>query len=424
MSTDAAAAPRVIGPLEAALTAAWGEGRSGGGGGKRRLLHEARQWDTALASGGGDLDSGCVVRIAIVPGSGGWQWEVDARVPDSYRLGGHERASPYAGLILRHTVTFSPDYPMRPPEIQLAPQQLLFHPLVSSFGVVYAHAVPRIRPLSWLPKCWTPALTLQRMLRTYMATAFVWADTWEPSMSILSAHFTAAAAEAIAPAIVEHWINVGPVPTWLQGDALRVWTADHKVPSPVWGPGDTVSDAELVGRDLWLPPGAADYRPRTDAMRCITVTAPNHSAGVEIWVLPTDTVRWLKAVLQEVTSLPQQRQWFASEGYVLQDDHTMAQCGLGGWDAAPGVVAIPPPGSPARAALASGVAMQLRSDCNGCDSCQTPGNNLVAMALIRCDKIGLFESLAHRSWAMTAAWLRRGPVVVGVALGCVGGDDT
>jgi ubiquitin-protein ligase len=106
-----------------------------------------------------------------------FKWMCTYSCPRQYVLGGVQRVSPYAGLVIRFRIRFPPDYPFKPLKLLTQHSIDFFHPLISCSARTGLCAA-FIFGVNFLNGWWTPAKNVRNVLEEGLLPMWTDGDCW------------------------------------------------------------------------------------------------------------------------------------------------------------------------------------------------------------------------------------------------------
>ena len=140
---------------------------------EKRIARELGEIEEARAAG---QPYACGLAITCENGDL-FKWMCTYSCPRHYVLGGVQRVSPYAGLVIRFRIRFPPDYPFKPLKLLTQHSIDFFHPLISCSARTGLCAA-FISGVNFLNNMWSPAKNVRNVLEEGLLPMWTDGDCW------------------------------------------------------------------------------------------------------------------------------------------------------------------------------------------------------------------------------------------------------
>lgn len=140
---------------------------------EKRIARELGEIEAARAAG---QPYACGLAITCENGDL-FKWMCTYSCPRHYVLGGVQRLSPYAGLVIRFRIRFPPDYPFKPLKLLTQHSIDFFHPLISCSARTGLCAA-FILGVNFLYSWWSPAKSVRSVLEEGLLPMWTDGDCW------------------------------------------------------------------------------------------------------------------------------------------------------------------------------------------------------------------------------------------------------
>ena len=140
---------------------------------EKRIARELGEIEAARAAG---QPYACGLAITCENGDL-FKWMCTYSCPRHYVLGGVQRVSPYAGLVIRFRIRFPPDYPFKPFKLLTQHSIDFFHPLISCSARTGLCAA-FIFGVDFLNNHWSPGKNVRNVLEEGLLPMWTDGDCW------------------------------------------------------------------------------------------------------------------------------------------------------------------------------------------------------------------------------------------------------
>lgn len=332
----------------------------------KRIARELREIEEARAAG-----DPCTCGLAIAYNQGDiFDWLCTYSCPQYYMYQGRQRASPYAGFIIRFRIQFPTDYPFKPFKLLTQRTFDFFHPLIAGAPDTGLCAAFIQRVHFFDEDAWQPSFGVHKLLEEGLLPMWTDGDRWvaeQAKLQILpnlycphSAHFlddkfeTTAAFPHDLPRYQDDLVPF--LDQRAQAEAARLSRAAR--------------DSEVLEEEAAAPPQ------REASFEIIAKTRQN-THGVRIQVSPSFRVHRLQQVVSDATGIPVDGFKLIFAGKLLDSNRRMQF--LSDFN------------------IQEGSCMDVIPRLRGCRAYTTNGFNPAAAHLLLTD-VQRFERFARQSW--------------------------
>jgi ubiquitin-protein ligase len=347
---------------------------------EKRIARELREIEEARATG---QPYACGLAITCENGDL-FKWMCTYSCPRHYMLGGVQRVSPYAGLVIRFRIRFPTDYPFKPLKLLTQHSIDFFHPLISC-GARTGLCAAFIFGVNFLNVGgWSPAKTVRHVLEDGLLPMWTDGDCWLRTHGPVEGLCSTTRSSAYFFTSDENVAAFPHVLPSFEGDVRPF--VEQRVQKRRQAETDRLSRAaEAAARLL-----EEEMAQRTEQAFQVTIQVHQHRKNGRSWdmqVFPSFRVcrvlEEVKARLNIVGDVAEHQMPLKFAGQVLKSDSSLRDCNI-----------------------QQGACLDVEKLADFCSSnrcCCEPysgnGFNAVAADLLLND-VERFERIAHQSWSV------------------------